>query len=67
MTLPYDYSRCPGARCEVREACQRFTSRPEPTGTRLISSCDFSALGSRVDRAEACENFIAGSEQKAGA
>lgn len=50
MTLPYDYSRCIGSECAIKETCARFTSPGRPDGWQSVS--DFSQGG-------ACTNFIA--------
>lgn len=52
--LPNDVSRCPGTRCEVRDACARNTSDIQSVSPVF----DFSVLGEIVYRTEACSSFI---------
>lgn len=53
--LPNDVARCPGTRCEVREACARYMDRGD--GGRVVQ-LDFSALGMPVLRVEQCEDWM---------
>jgi len=55
MNLPYDYSRCTGSQCAIKETCARYTSPARPGGWQSFS--DFS-------KSEACTHFIANEEIK---
>lgn len=40
MNLPYDYTRCSGSLCSIRDRCARYTAPWRPEGWQLVS--DFS-------------------------
>ena len=38
MSLPYDYSRCPGIGCGVKNRCLRFLSPGRPDGHQVFTT-----------------------------